>query len=99
MISDLGLDGLIRLARLKFAFVNFLVVALEFVFASKADLVIFAAELRAFKVLGHDAVLGRTVAFQVTKAFGDEVAVGVTASVISRLAVMEGPLLVIKECL
>ena len=68
---------------------NVLVVTLELVLASKADLVVFAPKIWAFEVLGFDAMLGRGVAFEAGPAFGDELAAGLTTSIFSRLAVME----------
>ena len=65
-----------------------LVVTLELVFASKTNLVVSAVEYGALEILGLDAVLGRVVTFEVAKAFSDESAAGLTASPISRLAVM-----------
>ena len=67
---------------------DFLIVAGELVLASETLLVVFAADGRAFEAFGIDAVLGRVVTFQVAPAFSGVLAVGFTASPISRLAVM-----------
>ena len=67
---------------------DFLVVTVEMVPASETLLVVFAADDRAFEVFGIDVVLGRVVTFHVAEAFSGEFAVGFTASIISRLAVM-----------
>ncbi len=60
----------------------------ELVLATKANLVVFAARVWAFEILGFDAMDGRGMAFEVAPAFGDEFAVDLTASIISGLAVM-----------
>ena len=88
-VSDLGLDSLVRLARLRFSPMDFLVVTVELVLAGETLLVVFAVDDRAFEALGIDAVLGRVVTFHVAEAFSGEFAVGFTASIISRLAIMK----------
>ena len=67
---------------------GFLVVIFELVLASKAGLMVFAADVWAFEVLRVDAMLGGIVTFQVTEAFGDEFAIDLSAFIISWLAVM-----------
>lgn len=56
-VFDLGLDSLVRLAGQKLSLVDSLVVTLELVLPSKADLVVFAAQNWAIEFLGFDAVL------------------------------------------
>ena len=75
---------------------DFLIVAFELVLANETLLVIFAADDRAFEAFGIDAVLGRVVAFHVAETFSDELAIGLTTSVISSLAVM-GMLLLMPQ--
>ena len=67
---------------------NLVKVTLELILARKAELVEFAAKDWAFEVLRLDAMLGRGVAFEVVPAFSDEFAAGLTASPLSRLAVV-----------
>ena len=98
-VSSLRLDGLVWLTRVNLPLVDILVVALELVFASEADLVVIAAKLRTSEVLRIDAVLGRVMALQVAHAFGDEFAVSLTAFVISWLAVMGRGFFMIQELL
>ena len=76
---------------------GFLVVTVELVLAGETLLVVFAADGRAFEGFGIDAVLGRVVTFHVAEAFSGEFAVGFTASIISRLAVMETLLLMTQQ--
>ena len=68
---------------------DFLVVTVELILASETLLVIFAVDGWAFEAFRIDAVLGRVVTFQVAEAFSKTFAVGFTAFIISRLAVME----------
>ena len=63
IVSDLGLDGLVWLARLRLSSMDLLVVTVELVLACEAVLVVSAAEDGAFEVSGFDAMLGRTVTF------------------------------------
>lgn len=63
IVSDLGLDGLVWLARLRLSSMDLLVVTVELVLAAEAVLVVFAAENGAFEDSGLDAMLGRTVTF------------------------------------
>ncbi len=55
---DLWLDGLVRLGWLKNSSMDLLAMTVELVLATKADLVVFAARIWAFEVLGLDTVLG-----------------------------------------
>ena len=55
---DLGHDSLVWLARLRVSPMDFLIVAVELVLASKTLLVVFAADGWAFVAFGVDAVLG-----------------------------------------
>ena len=84
----LGRDSLVRLGWLKHSSMDFLAMTLELVFATKVDLVIFAARVRASEILGLDAMDGRGMAFEVAPAFGNELAVDLAASITSRLAVV-----------
>ena len=84
----LGLDSPVRLAGLRISVVDLVEMTLEFVLASKAGLVVFAAKNWAFEVLRFDAMLGRGVALEVGQAFSDEFAAGLTASETSRPAVV-----------
>ena len=84
----LGLDGLIRLARLKHSSMDVLEVLFRVVFASKADVVILARKDWACELLRLDAMPGRGVAFEICPEFCDVLAADLTASIISRLAVM-----------
>lgn len=59
--SNLGLDSLIRPARLRNSPMDFLEVIFELVLASEALLVVFATDDWAFEAFGVDAVLGRAV--------------------------------------
>lgn len=59
--SNLGLDSLVRLARLRYSPMDILIVTVELVLASEALLVVFATEDRTFEAFGIDAVLGRGV--------------------------------------
>lgn len=61
--SNLGLDSLVRLARLRNSPMDFLVVTVELVLASEALLVVFTAEDWTFEAFGIDAVLGRGVTY------------------------------------
>ena len=67
---------------------DILIVAVELVLAGETLLVVFALNGWAFEAFGIDAVLGRGVAHQVAPAFSGVLAVGFTASPISRLTVM-----------
>lgn len=57
-IFDLGLDGLVRFAGLRFSLMDVLMVPRELVLASKTGLVVFAVKDRTFEDLGLDAMLG-----------------------------------------
>ena len=98
-VSAFGLDGLVRLGELKISPVDALEVALDFILASEAILMVFTIKNWAIKALRVDAVLGRGVAFQVAEAFGDELAISRTASIISRLAVTESLILMREKIL
>lgn len=93
----LGLDGLVRLARLKYSSMDVLEVAFQLVVARKAGVVVFTHEDWAREFLGLDAMLGRVVAFEVAEPFSDGLAVGLAASIISRLAVMVSSSLMLSE--
>ena len=75
---------------------DFLKVTVELVLASETLLMVFAADDWALEAFGNDAVLGRGVTFQVPEAIRGGFAVGFTASIISRLAVM-GTLLLMPQ--
>ncbi len=60
----------------------------ELVLATEANLMVFTAWVRAFEVLGLDAMYGRGMAFEVAPVFGEKLAVDLTASIISGLAVI-----------
>ena len=76
---------------------DFLIVTVELVLANETLLVVFAFDDWAFEAFGINAVLGRGVTSQVAGAFSGEFAVGFTASIISRIAVMGMALLMTQQ--
>ena len=96
---DLRHNRLVRLGWLKHSSMDLLAMTVELVLATKADLVVFAAWVRAFEGLGFDAMDGRGMAFEVAPAFGDELAFDLAAPITSRLAVMGFLFLVPKQFL
>ena len=88
MVFDLGLDGLVRFAGTRSSLMDLVDMALELVFATEVDVMVFAFDKWAFQVFGLDAMLGRGVAQEVFPALSDAFATGLRASPLSRLAVM-----------